>query len=164
MHVKALAVGCAVLAFAGILQTMSGQDKAVYSTITTRKMIDLPGLPKCSVASVESGDPSKGESVIFAKAQPGCTVPWHWHTPTEQLLMVSGRVRVEMKNGAPANLHTGDFLALPPKHVHRFLCVTGCTLFIVSDSAFDIHYVDGSGKEIPPDEALKAKAAKAETK
>ncbi len=28
-------------------------------------------------------------------------------------------------------------------------------LYIFSDAAFDMHYVDGEGKEISPDEALK---------
>ena len=136
----------------------------MYSTTATRKLANLPGLPTCAMASVESGDPSKGGSVIFAKAEPGCTVPWHWHTSTEQLMMVSGRAKVEMKDGAPAGLRPGDFLAMPSKHVHQFTCVTACTLFIGSDAAFDLHYVDASGKEIAPEEALKAKAAKAEKK
>jgi hypothetical protein len=35
--------------------------------------------------------------------------------------------------------------------------VTACTLFIVSDGAFDIHYVDAAGHELSADETLKSK-------
>jgi hypothetical protein len=44
---------------------------------------------------------------------------------------------------------------MPSKHVHQFRCTTQCLLYIFSDAAFDIHYIDGDGKEISPDEALK---------
>jgi hypothetical protein len=55
-------------------------------------------------------------------------------------------------------LHPGDYLSLPGKGVHQFTCIVACTFFLSSDGVFDIHYVDASGKEIPPDEALKGKA------
>jgi hypothetical protein len=42
----------------------------------------------------------KRRFVIFGKGTAGCRVPWHWHTPTEQLMMVTGRAKVEMKDGA----------------------------------------------------------------
>lgn len=95
MHRKALAVSCLVLALGWILSRAAAQDKAVHSSAMTRKLAHLPTLPTCTSALVESGDPSKGGSVMFAKAQPGCNVPWHWHTPNEQLMMVSGRAKVD---------------------------------------------------------------------
>jgi hypothetical protein len=36
-----------------------------------------------------------------------------------------------------------------------FRCTASCTFFITTDGAFDIHYVDASGNEIPVDQALK---------
>jgi len=96
---------------------------------------------------------------MLIKAAAGCVVPWHWHTPTEVLMFVSGRGKGEMKDGSAAIvMHAGDFLSLPGKGVHQFTCVMACTFFLSSDAAFDIHYVDASGKEIPPDQALKSKA------
>jgi len=108
--------------------------------------------------SVQNGDPSKSNSVILGKAMAGCKIPWHWHTPTEQLMMVAGSAKVEMKDGSPITLHPGDYASLSTKHVHQFTCLAACTLFIASDVAFDIHYVDSSGSEIPVDQALKATA------
>jgi hypothetical protein len=48
-------------------------------------------------------------------------------------------------------------LCLPGKHVHHFTCVAACIMFVVSDAAFDIHYVDARGQEISPDDAPKSK-------
>jgi gentisate 1,2-dioxygenase len=96
--------------------------------------------------------------MMLVKAATGCVVPWHWHTPTEQLMVVSGRGKGEMKDGSPVMLRPGDYLSLPGKGVHQFTCIAACTFFLSSDAAFDIHYVDVSGKEIPPDQALKSKA------
>jgi quercetin dioxygenase-like cupin family protein len=96
--------------------------------------------------------------VILAKTATGCTIPWHWHTANEQLMVVAGNAKVSMKEGSPATVHAGDYLSLPGKNAHQFHCVAACTLFIVPDGAFDIHYVDASGKEISPEEALKSKA------
>ncbi len=70
--------------------------------------------------------------------------------------MVSGVARLETKDGERFTLRAGGFARLPAGHVHRFGCDRGCLFYVYSDAAFDIHYVDGPGKEIPPDEALKA--------
>jgi len=109
--------------------------------------------------SVQNGDPSKRGSVIFGKGTAGCRVPWHWHTPTEQLMMVMGRAKVEMKDGSPVTLRSGDYVSLPTKHVHQFTCQIACRLFIASDVAFDIHYVDARCNEIPQEQTLKGKAS-----
>jgi hypothetical protein len=70
-------------------------------------------------------------------------------------MVVSGQGKAEMKDGSPVMLRSGDYLSLPGKGVHQFTCVAACTMFISTDGAFDIHYVNASGKEISPDEALK---------
>jgi quercetin dioxygenase-like cupin family protein len=120
------------------------------------QMVPFPGMPTCAVGSVQSGDPSKGPSIIYSTAKPGCIFPWHWHTPTEHVMMVSGTGHVEMKDGKPADLKPGGFALMPSKHVHQFTCKTNCSLYIYSDGAFDMHYVDASGKELSPADALKA--------
>ena len=138
------------------LPSLYGDDaKAVYAAGANAKFVNFPGLPTCMTGSVENGDPSKGGSVILVKAASGCKVPWHWHTPTEQLMVVSGSGKGEMKDGSPVMLHTGDFLSLPAKGVHQFTCLRACSFFLSNDGAFDIHYVDASGQEISPEEALK---------
>jgi quercetin dioxygenase-like cupin family protein len=139
------------------LQNAGAEDKMVHAAKASSKFVNFPGLPTCLMGSVQNGDPSKEASVILAKAPAGCVVPWHWHTASEQLMIVSGSAKVAMKDGQPASVHSGDYLALPEKQPHQFTCVAACTFFIVPSGAFDIHYIDKDGKEISPDEALKSK-------
>jgi quercetin dioxygenase-like cupin family protein len=147
-----------VIGFA--LQSAGAQDKMVYAGRASSKFVNFPGLPTCMTGSVQNGDPSKEASVILAKTPAGCVIPWHWHTASEQLMVVSGSAKVGMKDGQPASLHSGDYLGLPGKNAHQFTCIAACTFFIVPSGAFDIHYVDKEGKEISPEEALKRGAKK----
>jgi quercetin dioxygenase-like cupin family protein len=150
---------CIVLALTFVaFQSANADDKMVYAAKATSKFANFPGLPTCMSGSVQNGDPSKGPSVILAKATAGCAIPWHWHTANEQLMVVGGAAKVAMKDGSPTTIHSGDYLSLPAKNAHEFTCAAACSVFIVSDAAFDIHYVDKDGKEISPDEALKSKA------
>jgi quercetin dioxygenase-like cupin family protein len=144
--------------------TAQDSDKSAYVAAATTKFANFPGVPDCFVGAAQQGDPSKGDAILLLKGKTGCVIPWHWHSPTERLMMVSGRAKLEMKDGSPATLRGGDFVNLNPKHVHQFTCQLTCTLFDVSSGApFDIHYVDASGSEIPPDQALKTKASTAKT-
>lgn len=114
----------------------------------------LPGLPKCMTASVQQGDPSKEASTLLLKFTPGCVVPWHWHTPNETLMLVTGHGRMEMQDGGKVDVRPGAFAFLPSMHRHQFTCLSGCMTFLISSGPFDIHYVDKAGNEIPADQAL----------
>jgi quercetin dioxygenase-like cupin family protein len=146
MRLVAVIVACLSIARA--------EDMGVLRKMSENKMAPLPGMPSCVVMAVESGDPSKGPSVIVFKGTAGCTIPWHWHTPTEQVMIISGSAKVEMKGGTAATLGPGGYAMMPSKHVHQFTCATACSAFVNSDGAFDIRYVDASGKEISPEVAL----------
>jgi hypothetical protein len=72
-------------------------------------------------------------------------------------MLVSGPAKAEMKDGSPVTLRAGDFLYLASKHIHQFTCEVACKMFdVTGDAPFDIHYVDASGNEVAPDQALKA--------
>ena len=131
-------------------------NPAAGQNVAEMKLTTIPGLPTCAVGSVQRGDPTKDPSIVFAKMPAGCSIPWHWHTPNEHLMMVSGMARLEMKDGKPFTLRAGGFALTPSRHVHQFRCERACQLYIYSDVAFDIHYVNGQGDEISPTEALKA--------
>ncbi|MDQ2938750.1 MAG: cupin domain-containing protein [Acidobacteriota bacterium] len=135
-------------------QEMGGQS--AVRNVAEMKFGHLPPLPTCALGSVQSGNPLTGPSIIFAKVAPGCSIPWHWHTPNEHVMMVSGVARMEMKDGKPLTLRAGGFALMASQHVHQFRCERACQLYIYSDVAFDIHYVNGQGNEISPSEAMKA--------
>ena len=126
------------------------------TNMAQQKFTTLPPLPTCGRGAVASGDPTKGASVILAKATAGCVFPWHWHTPNEHVMIVSGSASLQVKDGKAVTLNSGAFALMPSHHVHQFKCLRACVLFIYSDSAFDMHYVDKAGNEITPDAALKA--------
>ena len=141
-----------------ISASAQGQEMGQSSgrNVEDMKLTTIPPLPTCALGTVANGDPSKGPSFIFAKMPAGCTIPWHWHTPNEHLMVVSGVGRVEMKDGKPLTLRAGGFAMLESKHFHQFRCEQACQFYVYSDAAFDIHYVDAAGKEISPAEAMKA--------
>jgi quercetin dioxygenase-like cupin family protein len=131
--------------------------------VADMKFTMIPPLPTCAVASVQSGNPATGPSIILAKAPAGCSIPWHWHTPNENVMLVSGLGRMDMKGGKPLTLRAGAFAMMASHDIHQFTCLRACQLYIYSDVAFDIHYVNKDGNEITPDEALKAVKEKVAT-
>ena len=133
----------------------------VLAAAKSDKFVNLPGLPTCLKVAVLRGDPSKESAALMLKFTPGCVVPWHWHTAAEQLVVVSGAGTAEMKDGKPAAMHPGDYAYLPARSIHQFKAVTATMMLDIPDAAFDIHYVDQSGSEITPEQALKPAAKKA---
>jgi quercetin dioxygenase-like cupin family protein len=142
--------------------SLSAQDSGgmTFAPAKTSKFVNLPGLPTCLTVAVQRGDPSKGSAALLLKFAAGCAVPWHWHTAGEQLLLVSGSGTAEMKDGKPAAVRPGDYAYFPAKNVHQFRASTAALMLLIPDDTFDIHYVDKSGNEISPDEALKKPSKK----
>jgi quercetin dioxygenase-like cupin family protein len=120
------------------------------------KFMNLPGMPTCATGAIANGDPTKGPSVILAKINTGCSIPWHWHTSNEHLMFVSGSAIAEMKDGGKITLKPGAYAQMPATHVHQFRCTSACSMYVYSDAPFDIHYVDAKGAEITADKALKS--------
>jgi quercetin dioxygenase-like cupin family protein len=143
--------------FFGLLTLSQAQEMGTLRNLAENKLAPMPGMPGCIAMAVESGDPHKRGSVIVFKGTAGCVIPWHWHTPTEHVMIVSGTAKVEMKGGKTVALTSGGYAMMPGKHAHQFTCTAACTAFVSSDGAFDIHYLDASGKEITPEVALGKK-------
>lgn len=143
---------------------LSQDDKMVYASAATAKLGNLPVLPSCMTVTGVHGDFTKGPSTIIGKLTSGCTVPWHWHTANENIILTSGKGKLEMKDGASHAMGVGDYAYLPGKQSHQFTCITSCTMYDLPDGAFDIHYIDKDGKEIQPEDALKSGAKKGAAK
>ena len=155
------------LSFGSAYLTAQAPDNPIVSPAAGAKFGPAPNAPACFTIAVEKGDPSKGPSVILARFAPHCVAAYHWHTPSETVMVASGALETQMKGDKAIVAKSGDFLYLPSHHVHRASC-TGtapCLVFLTSDAAFDIHWVDAEGKEIPFEQAVKpAKAAAKPTK
>jgi quercetin dioxygenase-like cupin family protein len=152
-----------LLAFSAVLLTATGfaAESSDMLAVEQRDLTFGPvaGFPACAKAAQVRGDPAKGAAVLMAKLESGCRIPWHWHSASEQIMVVSGSGTVETKDGKKVPLRPGGYASVPGKHVHLAACSNTCTFFVSTDGAFDIHYVDGAGKEISPDEALKKRPA-----
>lgn len=144
--------------FAVVLPAQDMSDKAIVSKSGSQNYAPVPGVPDCATLAVLRGDPGKGASVVEMKFTPGCIVPWHWHTTSETAIPLAGLLEISMKDEKPIVVANGDFGYLPAKHIHQAKCAgsKACAAIFVMDSAFDIHYVDKSGTEIPADQAIAA--------
>jgi len=111
----------------------------------------------CSEAGIETGDPTKGPSIIVEKFARGCAIPWHWHTPNEHVMMVSGTFRFEIQGEASVQVNPGDFVFIPSHHTSQTTCLgpDPCINFLYTDAPADMHFVDETGSEISSEQAQK---------
>jgi len=146
-----------LVAFTSRVKAQDSAEKPIVGPAAAAKFGPVPNVPPCFTIAVERGDPTSGPSVILAKFAPGCVAPFHWHTPSETAMMVSGALELQMKDDKPMIAHHGDYVYLPSHHIHRATCkgAAPCLVFLTSDAAFDIHWVDADGKEIPLEAAMK---------
>jgi quercetin dioxygenase-like cupin family protein len=150
----------AALLFAGCtsLNAQGVPERPVVNHAATARFAPVSNFPECATAHLERGDPASGPATFLLRMTAGCEVPWHWHTADESLLMVSGSLSLHSKVERPAAARHSDYVFMPAKHVHAVKCLGAdpCELFLVSGGAFDIHYVDKTGNEIPMTEAVEA--------
>ena len=161
IRIGAVAVGLWMVVGMTGPATAQAADEREVITVNARKakFISVPGLPSCATVGLLRGDPRKEASVVLVKLAGSCRVPWHWHTANEEILVVTGAGTLEMKEGKPLEFQPGSYASLPSHHVHQARCFTTCVFASMADGAFDVHYVDDTGKEIPEEEALKKKPA-----
>jgi quercetin dioxygenase-like cupin family protein len=98
---------------------------------------------KCLSDVLEAGDPARGPSTILLKAAPGCVVPWHYHTAAEQVVVIRGKLKMEMTGHSAATVGAGGFAEMPGKMAHQFACSgeTECLLTVMFDGTYDIFWV-----------------------
>jgi quercetin dioxygenase-like cupin family protein len=121
------------------------------------KFKPVPGAAPCNTMMSLRGDLAKEAATFITKMTAGCIAPWHWHTPTEEIILLKGETVSQMKGEGPITLRAGSYSQLKGKHPHRFRCTAAseCITIVVADGPFDIHWVDTAGKEIPFAEASK---------
>lgn len=144
-----------LVAFVGLLvDNASAQMVAIDPA--QAKFTTLDAAPGCIQIATLRGDMTKGPSVMLQRMTAGCTVPWHWHTPAEQVMVASGNFLMKTRDGATIRLRTGGYILMPGHHVHEGSCAGPgpCLLFGTANGVFDIHYVDAAGNQIPVAVAL----------
>jgi len=107
-----------------------------------------PFIPKGCEIAVVHGDPAKPNVDVFFKVPGGSTIPEHWHTSAERMVLVSGELTVTYQGQPATTLKKGMYAYGPAKLPHKATCAKGdpCVLFIAFESPLDAVPTDAAGK------------------
>lgn len=92
----------------------------------------------CGLA-VLAGDPAARDADVFFRVPGGAVIPLHWHSSTERMVLVGGRLRVEYQGRAPLLLQVGQYARGDARAAHSAVCESRepCVLFIAFDGPVD---------------------------
>ena len=107
-----------------------------------------PFLPKGCGIAVLHGDPSKDNFDVFLKVPAKSTLPLHWHTSAERMVLVAGELHVTYDGQKSAVLSSGTYAYGPAKRPHKGFCASAvpCVLFIAFESPLDAVPIESKGK------------------
>lgn len=123
-----------------------GQETAREQAITQRhddpqlKWSPCPPIfPKGCEVTVLRGDPVNGRADIFLRTPANYTLPSHWHTSPEHMILVAGELHVTYEGQSPSVLKAGSYAYGPAKAKHEGRCANAgpCVLFIAFESPID---------------------------
>ena len=102
-------------------------------------------LPEGCAIAVLHGDPAKANVDVFFKIPSRSTLPLHWHTSAERMVLVAGELRVTYEGQAETILKPGTYAYGPAQRAHSGFCASAvpCVLFIAFESPVDA--VSGNG-------------------
>lgn len=107
-----------------------------------------PFLPKgCSIAILH-GDPAKDNLDVFFKVPAKSTIPLHWHTSAERMILVAGKLHVTYEGQKMAVMKPGTYAYGPAKRLHKGYCASAvpCVLFIAFESPLDAVPIESAAK------------------
>lgn len=107
-----------------------------------------PFLPKGCGIAVLHGDPAKDNLDVFLKVPAKSTIPLHWHTSAERMVLVAGKLHVTYEGQKSAVLKPGTYAYGPAKRPHQGFCASTvpCVLFIAFESPLDAVPIEGQLK------------------
>ena len=107
-----------------------------------------PFMPKGCALAVLHGDPSKDNLDVFLKVPAKSTIPAHWHTSAERMILVEGELHVTYDGQPMTVLTPGSYAYGPAKLPHHAVCASAepCILFIAFESPLDAVPVESSVK------------------
>lgn len=98
-------------------------------------------MPKGCELAVLHGDPAQPNADVFFRIPAQATIPNHWHSSAERMVLVEGVLQVSYAGQAPVTLRPGSYAYGPPKAPHSAVCrsVSPCVLFIAFEGPVDAH-------------------------
>ena len=147
---------CSLLFLLGLVASFAYAQAPVQEPALTRTASDAalewgpcpPFLPKGCGIAVLHGDPAKDNLDVFLKVPAKSTIPLHWHTSPERMVLVAGELHVTYDGQKTAVLRTGTYAYGPAKHPHQGYCASAvsCVLFIAFESPLDAVPIEGTEK------------------
>lgn len=138
---SALTVALFIISPLILAEAPTSQPALVYSADDTRlKWGPCPAfIPQGCEIAVLHGDPAQENADIFFKVPENFTVPHHWHTSAERMVLVSGEMHVTYDGHDTTILTPGMYAYGPPKLPHEAFCAKGasCVLFIAFEAPVD---------------------------
>jgi len=103
-------------------------------------------LPEGCGIAVLHGDPARENLDIFLRVPAHSTIPPHWHTSAERMVLVEGVLRVTYEGQEPVVLKPGTYAYGPARRAHHASCdsATACVLFIAFESPLDAVPIEGA--------------------
>jgi quercetin dioxygenase-like cupin family protein len=98
-----------------------------------------PFLPKGCGIAVLHGDPAKPNVDIFLRVPARSSIPLHWHTSAERMVLVAGELHVTYEGQKPTVLKPGSYAYGPALRPHSGVCASDvpCVLFIAFEAPLD---------------------------
>jgi quercetin dioxygenase-like cupin family protein len=105
-----------------------------------------PFLPKGCAIAVLHGDPEKDNLDVFFKVPAKSSIPLHWHTSAERMVLVAGELHVTYDRQKTAILKPGTYAYGPAKRPHKGFCASTvpCVLFIAFESPLDAVQIENT--------------------
>ena len=151
-----LALRYSLLFFLGLVGSFANAQVAAQELALTRTARDAelkwgpcpPSLPKGCGIAVLHGDPAKDNVDVFFKVPAKSTIPLHWHTSAERMVLVAGELHVTYDGQKKAVLKPGTYAYGPAKRPHKGFCASAdsCILFIAFESPLDAVPIEGPSK------------------
>jgi len=94
--------------------------------------------------------PSQPNADVFLRVLGDFTIPSHWHTSAERIVLISGELTVTYDGHPPATLKPGMYAYGPAKLAHEATCAKGapCVLFIAFEQPVDAVPTQASAEKI----------------
>lgn len=150
------ALRCSLLFLLGVVSSFAyaqtpAQEQAVTWTAGDKGLTwgpCPPFLPKGCAIAILHGDPAKDNVDVFFKVPAKSTIPLHWHTSAERMILVAGELHVTYDGQKKAILKSGTYAYGPAKRPHHGFCASAvpCVLFIAFESPLDAVPVENTGK------------------
>ena len=105
-------------------------------------------LPQGCGIAVLHGDPAKGNFDVFLRVPAKSSIPAHWHTSPERMVLVAGELHVTYEGQKTAVLKPGSYAYGPAKMPHTGVCASTspCILFIAFESPLDAVPIESKAK------------------